>query len=81
MLRNRNRQNETELLTITIIKLIMESNSFKPGSVVMMKSGSPKMTVTYSDETTTVVKYYNYETHGVSPSIEIATLALELYVP
>jgi uncharacterized protein YodC (DUF2158 family) len=59
----------------------MENNSFKPGDVVIMKSGSPKMTVTYSDQKITVVKYYNYELHGVSPSVEIATLALEIYVP
>jgi uncharacterized protein YodC (DUF2158 family) len=56
----------------------MENNSFKIGDVVVIKSGSPKMTVIYSDQKTTVVKYYNFETHGVSADINISTLALEL---
>lgn len=56
----------------------MENDSFKPGDIVMIKSGSPKMTVTYSDKNITSVMYYNYEIHKVSSDINISTLALEL---
>lgn len=57
----------------------MENNSFKIGDIVMLKSGSPKMTVVYSDNDHTSVVYYNYESNKVSPSIQITTAALELF--
>ncbi|ELY2018578.1 DUF2158 domain-containing protein [Flavobacterium psychrophilum] len=78
MLRKRNRQNETELLTITIIKLIMENNSFKPGDVVIMKSGSPKMTVSYSDRESTTCYLFLFESGRVSSHFSVPTIILEL---
>lgn len=54
---------------------------FKAGDVVVLKSGSPKMTVIYSNEESTSVVYYNYEAQKISSSATIiSTIALEIYV-
>jgi len=57
----------------------MADYKFNPGDIVMMKSGSPKMTVAYSSNDETIVYYYNYEDHKVSPKITLPTAVLELW--
>ncbi len=56
----------------------MEDCKFNPGDIVMMKSGSPKMTVSFSSADETIVFYYNYEDHKVSSKITLPTVVLEL---
>ncbi|AIN74116.1 Uncharacterized conserved protein YodC, DUF2158 family [Flavobacterium psychrophilum DSM 3660] len=56
----------------------MENNSFKPGDVVVLKSGSPKMTVSYSDVTETICHYYNFNENKLSLNNRISTVSLEL---
>lgn len=55
----------------------MANNCFKDGDIVIIKSGSPKMTVIYSDDDDTSVVYYDYESKKVNAT-KIATIALEL---
>ena len=57
----------------------MADYKFNPGDIVIMKSGSPKMTVAYSSNDETMVHYYNYEDHKVSQKITLPTAVLELW--
>ena len=57
----------------------MADYKFNPGDIVMMKSGSPKMTVSHSSIDETVVFYYNYEENKVSAKIILPTSVLELW--
>ena len=56
----------------------MTNTKFNQGDIVKMKSGSPEMTVSYSDENETHVVYYNFTDNKVSPSIKLKTCVLEL---
>lgn len=56
----------------------MKNNKFNEGDIVRLKSGSPEMTVSYSDEDDTYIYYYNYPENKVSEQIKLKTCVLEL---
>ena len=57
----------------------MENKKFVQGDVVVLKSGSPKLTVLYQYENEVTVQYYNFETNVLSQQINIPTGALKLH--
>jgi len=56
----------------------MIENKFKEGDIVRLKSGSPEMTVSFSDNDETYVFYYNYPENKISNQIKLKTCVLEL---
>lgn len=50
---------------------------FKVGDVVRLKSGSPDMTVLFSDSEDTKVTYYNFALSKFSAGLTLPTEALE----
>jgi uncharacterized protein YodC (DUF2158 family) len=55
----------------------MENNAFKPGDIVMIKSGSPKMTVSYSDKDVTVCHFYCFTENKININNRLETIILE----
>ncbi len=56
----------------------MSETNFNVGDIVKLKSGSPDMTVSYSDKDETYVFYYNYDKQSVSSKITLPTGVLEI---
>lgn len=57
----------------------MANQKFQPGDVVILKSGSPKMTVQFSsDDGWTYVVMYNFNTFELHTQLRLPTAALKL---
>jgi uncharacterized protein YodC (DUF2158 family) len=58
----------------------METKKFNPGDVVVIKSGSPKMTVVFCTDYDATCIYYNTTTDKIIKDEKISIDCLELFV-